>query len=214
MRLKHIPKAENIIQESPICIDDPISYKGHWNESFSNNNPINIEIGMGKGKFLVGMANKYPDINFIGIEKYSSVLYKAVNKIDNEKNIRLICNDATLLSEFFEKNEVSKIYLNFSDPWPKARHEKRRLTSGRFLDNYEKIIINGGLLEFKTDNVDLFDYSCESISDKKGWSILNKTYDLWNDPVLSENNITTEYEEKFAAKGQKICKLIAAYEEQ
>lgn len=212
MRLKHVPEAESIIQASPLCIKEPTANKGQWNMSFSNNRPINIEIGMGKGKFLIGMADEHPDINFIGIEKYSSVLYKAVGKITDEENIRFICNDASLIADFFEKNEVEKIYLNFSDPWPKARHEKRRLTSHRFLDVYEKVLQAGGKLEFKTDNVDLFDYSYESIIAKEGWKVIAKTHDLWNDSELFPGNITTEYEEKFAAKGQKICKLIAVFE--
>lgn len=168
---------------------------------------------MGKGRFLLNMAKQYPNVNFIGIERYSSVLLRALEKYDTEEfqeltNIRFVCMDAKELSEVFAKGEVERIYLNFSDPWPKARHAKRRLTSTEFFARYDKILAEDGTVEFKTDNTELFNFSLEQIREY-GWTVLSYTYDLHHHEEMNKGNIMTEYEEKFSAKGNPINKLIA-----
>lgn len=183
--------------------------KGHWNEVFGNTNPVRIEIGMGKGAFIMEQARHNPDMNFVGIEKYSSVLLRALQKQDEEQlpNIRFIRMDAEYINDVFAEGEVDRIYLNFSDPWPKAKTAKRRLTSHQYLDRYDKILKVDGIVEFKTDNVDLFDFSLEEIENSK-WNLIAMTRDLHADAEMNEGNIMTEYETKFSALGQKICKLI------
>ena len=169
---------------------------------------------MGKGQFLLTLAKENPSINYIGIERYSSVLLRALERFDNDEeykdvnNIRFICMDATNLPEVFAVGEIDKIYLNFSDPWPKARHAKRRLTSKQFFERYDKILAFDGVVEFKTDNRELFDFSLEQV-ELAGWVLLAKTYDLHNDQTLSRGNVMTEYEEKFSGQGHPIHKLIA-----
>ena len=167
---------------------------------------------MGKGKFITEMAMNNPDINYIGIEKYSSVLIRAVEKrreleIDNLFFIRM---DAVEIEDAFEKGEIDRIYLNFSDPWPKDRHAKRRLTSRQFFERYDKILKDDGIIEFKTDNKDLFDFSLEEVKETK-FKVINYTYDLHGDTdaEIYRGNVTTEYEDKFVEKGNKICKLVA-----
>lgn len=216
MRLRHIKNADKIVASHPLTITSPKENKGKWSSIFSNNNPIFIEIGMGKGKFIIENALKYPNINFIGIERYSSVLLRALQKIDylfeNKNiptNIFFICMDALDILYVFSLGEISKIYLNFSDPWPKDRHSDRRLTSNKFLNLYSLILENGSLIEFKTDNKILFDFSVDTFSSSSNFSIKNLTYDLHNDVNLSYNNIMTEYEEKFSSMGNPIYKLIA-----
>lgn len=210
MRLRNIPGSEEVLANSNYIVNNPKNCKGKWKEIFRNENPIQIEIGMGKGKFIVENALKFPDINFIGIEKYSSVMLRAVQKLDNVeeiKNLRLICIDAKELEEVFDNQEVNKIFLNFSDPWPKDRHAKRRLTSKEFLNLYTKILINNGVLEFKTDNKILFEFSVEEYKESK-W-ILNAISDnLHQDEDMNKDNIMTEYEQKFSEKGNPIYKLI------
>ncbi len=216
MRLRHIKGCEEYISKAKDCLntEDAIRYRGAWNTLFGNTNPIQIEIGMGKGQFIRTMADKYKDINFIGIERYESVLMKALQRkyqieaLEGKyKNLYFACFDALLLGEVFDRGEVDKIYLNFSDPWPKARHKNRRLTSERFLGIYNKILKPTGVIEFKTDNIELFDYSLESITEA-GWKILYSTRDLHSE-TDARDNIMSEYEEKFSAKGQAICKLVA-----
>lgn len=209
MRLRNIPRAKEVIESSPAVINDPQLYRGRWKELFGNENPIRAEIGMGKGKFLVEMARTHPDINYIGIEKYTSVLLRAVEKLPEEAlaNLYLICMSADDLAEIFDSGELDRIYLNFSDPWPKDRHHKRRLTSREYLARYENVLKRDGLVEFKTDNVGLFDFSLEEIP-AAGWELVAQTRDLHHDP-MGEGNIMTEYEEKFSAQGNPICKLIA-----
>ena len=214
MRLRNIPGADEVVANSSFCIQNPNEHKGHWSSVFENDNPIHIEIGMGKGKFLLTLAKENPNINYIGIERYSSVLLRALEQFDNNEeyqnltNVRFICMDAQNLPEVFAVGEVGKIYLNFSDPWPKARHAKRRLTSHQYFERYEKILAFDGVVEFKTDNRDLFDFSLEEV-EIAGWVLLAKTYDLHNDPMLNRGNIMTEYEEKFSSMGNPIHKLIA-----
>ena len=211
MRLRNIPGADEVIANSPICIQNPTEYRGKWQQLFGNTNPIHIEIGMGKGRFLMVLAALNPEINYMGIERYTSVLLRAVQKMDESQlpNVRFLCIDAATLPEVFAKDEVNRIYLNFSDPWPKDRHARRRLTSNDFLQRYDQILAQDGRIEFKTDNRGLFDFSVEEIENSPIWKLQVKTYDLHDDPMLNFGNIMTEYEEKFSSKGNPICKLIA-----
>ena len=212
MRLRNIPGADEYIANCEYVINDPTDYIGLWNkEIFSNSNSLHIEIGMGKGQFITQMAANNPDINYLGIERYSSVLLRAATKFEKEPldNLRFLCVDARKLTDIFDKNEIDRIYLNFSDPWPKDRHAKRRLTSPIFLELYSEIIREDGLLEFKTDNTNLFDYSIMTINESSLWEMCNYTYDLHNEPSMNEGNIMTEYEEKFVGQGNPIHKLIA-----
>ena len=164
---------------------------------------------MGKGAFITAMAAAHQEINYIGIEKYSSVLVRAIEKQEELQlpNLQLVRMDAEDVTRVFAPDEISRIYLNFSDPWPKDRHAKRRLTSVQFLRRYEQILKGGGVVEFKTDNMDLFDFSLAS-AEEAGWQIAAVTRDLHADPVMSEGNIMTEYEEKFSAKGNPIGKMV------
>ena len=213
MRLRHIKGAEEEIAESPYVVQDPQSLKGKWHEFFGNDNPIRIEVGMGKGKFIMELAQMNPDINYVGIERYSSVLLRGLQKRAELElsNIYFMRIDALELAEVFAEDEVERIYLNFSDPWPKDRHAKRRLTSHEFLARYEKILKKDGTLEFKTDNKDLFDFSLEEMKNAEGWELTAFTYDLHHDVVLSEGNVMTEYEEKFSSIGNPICKMEARF---
>ena len=214
MRLKNVPKAPQILRESPYFIEEPLGNKGHWNRVFGNENPIFVEVGSGKGQFIVESARQNKDANFIGIEMYESVLYKAATKLealgeDAPKNIRLVCVDARRLGEIFEKGEVGEVYANFSDPWPRRRHAKRRLTSCGFLELYKRVLAPKGRLVFKTDNEELFEYSLKTIEYAEGWELIQKTYDLHADEELMGDNIITEYEAKFSAMGKPIYKLWA-----
>ena len=210
MRLRNIPGADEAIADSPHCIQEPMAEKGRWHLIFGNENPIHIEIGMGKGQFIMQLAKEHPDINYIGIERYSSVLLRALQKMEIEPlpNIRFLCMDASMITEVFDKEEVAKIYLNFSDPWPKERHAKRRLTSRQFFERYDKILARNGVVEFKTDNDDLFAFSMEEVAEA-GWTLDAHTFELHHDPVLNEGNVMTEYEEKFSSLGHPIHRLIA-----
>ncbi|MCQ2519392.1 MAG: tRNA (guanosine(46)-N7)-methyltransferase TrmB [Lachnospiraceae bacterium] len=211
MRLRNITGSEEVIAASPYVIKEPQSMQGKWNEVFEKNQPLHIEIGMGKGRFMMDMAKAHPDVNYIGIERYSSVLLRAIQKMDalEEKpsNVKFICMDAKNITEVFGKEEVDRIYLNFSDPWPKDRHAKRRLPSREFLKRYDVILKKEGTLEFKTDNRGLFDFAVEEL-EPAGWKAKAVTYDLHNDEELSKGNIMTEYEEKFSSIGNPICKYI------
>ena len=210
MRLRNIPGADEVIANSPICIQNPLEYRGNWKSLFGNSNPIHIEIGMGKGRFLMDLATLNPEINYIGIERYTSVLLRAVQKMDELQlpNVRFLCIDAATLPEIFAPEEVNRIYLNFSDPWPKDRHAKRRLTSKEFFARYDKILVQDGRVEFKTDNLPLFEFSLEQIP-MTNFKVVEHTFDLHNNPKMNEGNIMTEYEEKFSSKGNKINKLVA-----
>lgn len=209
MRLKNVPGAREAIEESRFVIHEPEAQKGHWQEAFDRVAPIHIEIGMGKGKFLHEMAMRHPEINYIGIEKYSSVLLRGVQKLEEEElpNLLLIRMDAEDITAVFGKDEVDRIYLNFSDPWPKDRHAKRRLPSRQFLARYDTFLKKEGVLEFKTDNRDLFDFALEE-APEAGWHVDACTFDLHHDAVMNENNVMTEYEERFSSAGNPICKMI------
>ena len=210
MRLRNVPGAREVMVENQYVFTEPEGMKGTWSEVFNNDNPVRIEIGMGKGRFVSTLAQLNPDINYVGIEKYSSVLLRAVEKQDelNLPNLRFIRMDAEAITEVFDRGEVDRIYLNFSDPWPKDRHAKRRLTSRQFFERYNIILKKDGQVEFKTDNRPLFDFSVEEVKEA-GWQLRAVTYDLHNDAKLGEGNVMTEYEERFSAAGNPICKLIA-----
>ena len=211
MRLRNIPGSKEVIAESEYVIHEPETVKGKWRRLFGNEKPLFIEIGMGKGRFIMDMAKTYPDINFVGIERYSSVLLRALQKMDEieekPENIRFICMDAKDITDVFDKGEADRIYLNFSDPWPKDRHAKRRLPSREFLKRFDVILSKDGTIEFKTDNKELFDFAVSEL-EPAGWKADVITYDLHADKELSKDNIMTEYEEKFSSIGNPICKYI------
>ena len=214
MRLRNVKGSQEKILENPYTIQtdgtDGADYQGLWaKEHFHNDHPIHIEVGMGKGKFILEMAKQNPMINYIGIEKYSSVLVRALEKREEllTGNLLFLRMDAEDIDQYFAPEEVAKIYLNFSDPWPKDRHAKRRLTSRQFLERYEHILVKGGLLQFKTDNRPLFDFSLEQI-EQAGWSLEECSFDLHeNGPA--PDNVMTEYEEKFYLQGNPICRMVA-----
>ena len=209
MRLRNVPGARENIAKHELTINEPEKNKGKWNGEFGNDNPVQLEIGMGKGLFLTTLAQENPNINYIGIEKYSSVLIRALEKCEDLEldNIRFIRMEAEYIEDAFAEGEIDKIYLNFSDPWPKDRHAKRRLTSVQFLKRYDTILKKEGVVEFKTDNDDLFEFSVEQVPEA-GWEIVAKTWDLHNDEELVKGNVMTEYETKFSKIGHPIHKYI------
>ena len=218
MRLRNIPRAEGVLAASPEVLKNPEQFCGAFRQTvFQNTDPLHIEIGMGKGQFLLTLALQNPSVNYIGIERYSSVLLRPVEKLASMQaageavpsNLRFICMDAADISQVFAPGEVDRIYLNFSDPWPKARHARRRLTSLEYLARYDEILSPNGQVEFKTDNRALFDFSLEQIEASPVWTLAARTFDLHHDPLLNQGNIMTEYEEKFSSMDHPICKLIA-----
>lgn len=214
MRLRNVRGSQERILENPYTIQtdgtNGEDYKGLWHSNiFQNDHPIHIEIGMGKGQFITQLAKSNPSINYIGIEKYSSVLVRALDKREEleTNNLIFLRMDAEDIDAYFAPDEVSKIYLNFSDPWPKDRHAKRRLTSTNFLARYDKILCSNGLLQFKTDNRPLFDFSLEQLTEA-GWITDEVSFDLHkNGPA--PDNIMTEYEEKYYKLGNPICRFVA-----
>ncbi len=212
MRLRNVTGSREMIAENEYVVHDETTMKGKWQEFFGNDNPIHAEIGMGKGTFIMEMAMLHPEINYIGIEKYSSVLIRAIEKRKEHpelNNLFFIRMDAEYITDVFAEDEISYIYLNFSDPWPKDRHAKRRLTSVQFLARYHTILKNEGGIQFKTDNVSLFDFSVESAKEA-GWPIIAITRDLHASEYV-EGNIMTEYEKKFSGLGNKICMMRLTY---
>lgn len=209
MRLRNVAGSREVISTSRFVIQSPKAQKNKWRELFGNFHPLHIEIGMGKGRFIMDMARLHPEINYIGIEKYSSVLIRGIQKMETEElpNLYFIRMDAEEITEVFGQGEVEKIYLNFSDPWPKDRHAKRRLPSYEFLSRYNEILSKEGNLEFKTDNKELFTFALEQL-EPAGWHLDKVTYDLHNDEVMMEGNVMTEYEEKFSSKGNPIYKYV------
>ena len=211
MRLRNITGSREVIAESPYVVPEDTleSCPGTWHEIFGNDHPIHIEIGMGKGRFLHTLAKSNPQINYVGIEKYSSVLLRAIQKMEEDElpNLKFIRMDAEDIDKVFGKGEVDRIYLNFSDPWPKDRHAKRRLTSTHFFEHYDHILAPDGRVMFKTDNRPLFDFSLEQVPEA-GWTLENYTYDLHHSEY-NEGNIMTEYEAKFSALGTPINRLVA-----
>ncbi len=266
MRLRNIPEAKEIVANSPFVLKDAEALRGKW-QAFTGGRPLYVEIGTGKGRFLMELAAREPERYFLGVERYESVLMRAVEKMEGKlpqdpasvleraevkesqrngaelpemtgipeeaelskaehlleeadlteekfeppENLRFLCMDARDLPAVFAPGEVAKIFLNFSDPWPKVRHAKRRLTSRNFLAVYEEFLANGGILEFKTDNRDLFEFSVEEFDAAEHWTLTAVTRDLHADSVLGADNVMTEYERKFSALGNKICKLVAVY---
>lgn len=236
MRIRHIPGAEESVAAHPLVVSDPAKFRGSWKkEVFGNDHPLYLEIGTGMGTFIRESAVANPDINYVGLEMNSTVLLKAIRRYEKKveeaeggkapdveavspesaeengvyvmHNLRFIASDARLLEEYFAPGEVDRIYLNFSDPWPKKKNANKRLTSPMFLSRYEKVLAKGAHIEFKTDNRGLFDYSVETAK-AEGWTFHTLTYDLHHDPVLCEGNIMTEYEAKFSAKGNLIGKMV------
>ncbi|MBS6396417.1 MAG: tRNA (guanosine(46)-N7)-methyltransferase TrmB [Clostridiales bacterium] len=217
MRLRNIRGSREVIAESGYVVHEEETRAGSWHEIFGNDHPIHIEVGMGKGKFMMALAKANPGINYVGIEKYSSVLIRALEKMEQEEqpleNLCFIRMDAENITKVFAKDEVERIYLNFSDPWPKDRHAKRRLTSREFFARYDQILRPDGRVEFKTDNRLLFDFSVESVKEA-GWNLDIVTYDLHHDTELVKGNVMTEYEERFSAMGNPIHKLAASRRKQ
>ena len=212
MRLRNIPGSREAIAASGFVVHEDVmkEKKGCWNTVFGNEKPIFIEVGMGKGRFITELAIRCPQNNYVGLEKYSSVLLRALEKreqMEEVDNLYFLRMDAEELPEVFGENEVSGIYLNFSDPWPKDRHAKRRLPSKEFLARYDKILKPEGKVEFKTDNRGLFDFALEQVKEA-GWDLEACTFDLHHDETMMEGNIMTEYEERFSAQGNPICKMI------
>lgn len=201
MRLRNVKNKERILKDSKILVNNPTAYRGNWASAFGNNHPICIEIGMGKGKFIVEMARRYPNLNFIGIEKYDSVIVRALEKVDYLPNLRMIRMNALEIDLCFQK-EIDQIYLNFSDPWPKKRHHDRRLTSRVFLEKYDTIFKNEPCIIQKTDNRDLFEYSLVSLSNY-GYIFQDLSLNLYSREDLSWN-VSTEYEERFHSYGASI----------
>ena len=207
MRLKYKPWAKDKLDAHPqYVVRNPEEYKGRWNELFGNNNPIHIEVGSGKGRFIAGMAKANPDINYIAIEAYESVVVYALDRFIEEElpNVKILAVNAVDLRDYFEKGEVGQVYLNFSDPWPKKRHEKRRLTYKTFLNTYEDVLTENGEIHFKTDNRGLFQYSLVSMSQ---YGMILKDVNLHLHQTADESNVMTEYEEKFSKKGSRIYRV-------
>ena len=212
MRLRNIPGARETIAASEYVVHEDVmrEKKGKWDTVFEKAQPLYLAVGMGKGPFITELAGRDPENNYVGIEKYSSVLLRALEKrelLPELTNLRYLRMYAEDLPEVFGEGEVSGIYLNFSDPWPKDRHAKRRLPSRQFLARYDVILKKEGTLEFKTDNRPLFDFAIEEL-EPAGWKAQVITYDLHNDAALMEGNVMTEYEEKFSSVGNPICKYI------
>ena len=209
MRLRNIKGSRENIQASKYVVQEYREQKGKWRELFGNYHPIHIEIGMGKGRFLMDMATLHPEINYVGIEKYSSVLLRGIQKQEELQlpNVMFIRMEAEYITEVFAKDEVDRIYLNFSDPWPKDRHAKRRLESREFLKRYNEILVPEGVVEFKTDNMDLFEFALEEV-EPAGWKLRQWTKDLHHDPKMNAGNVMTEYEERFSSVGNPICKYV------
>lgn len=209
MRLRNIKGAREMMVESEYTVNEPAANKGCWKSFFGNENPVRLEIGTGKGSFIMTLAQNHPEINYIGIEKYSSVLLRALEKqrLCQLPNVIFIRTEAENIEDIFEAGEIDRIYLNFSDPWPKERHAKRRLTSRQFLARYDVILQKEGTVEFKTDNRALFDFSVEEAREA-GWQLDKLTYDLHNSE-MNEGNVMTEYEIKFSEMGTPINKFIA-----
>ena len=213
MRVRNRPGAAEMLAAHPnFVISDPTLWKGKWNELFENDHPIHIEIGMGKGQFITGMAKAHPEINYIGVEMQVSVVSIALDKLIEQPlpNLKLLHVDGSALTEYFADSEVDQIYPNFSDPWPKKRHEKRRLTYKTFLAVDEQILRPNGEIHFKTDNQGLFEYSLASFS-QYGMILKQVWLDLHQSQF--EGNIMTEYEEKFSSKGQRIYRVEAQFQD-
>ncbi|MCS4485315.1 tRNA (guanosine(46)-N7)-methyltransferase TrmB [Staphylococcus americanisciuri] len=210
MRMRHKPWAEDYLREHPEIVDIDCEHAKAVSQWFNNDRPIHIEVGSGMGQFITTLAERNPDINYIAIERDKNVMIRVLDKVRDKglTNIKLLCNDAVLLTDYFETHEVARIYLNFSDPWPKTRHAKRRLTYHTFLAIYQQILHQDGEIHFKTDNRGLFAYSIESMS-QYGMYFTKMNLNLHEEDA--EDNIETEYERKFAEKGSRIYRMEAKF---
>lgn len=210
MRLRKKPWVAERIQEFPhILVNKPSLYKGRWHRFFENDNPLHAELGTGKGRFITTLAQHNPAINYIGMEYMQDVIYYAARKADDKelKNIALLCFDVNHILDIFHCGEISRLYINFCDPWPKKRHAKRRLTHHGFLSRYAQILAPGGEIHFKTDNEQLFAYSLNEFAAERQFQLKNITFDLHNSEF--SGNVMTEYEEKFSSRGMKIFRCEA-----
>lgn len=210
MRLRNIPGAESALREYPTFVDNPVSYKGRWKDRFGNDNPIHIEIGCGKGRFINTLAERHPDVNFIAVELKAEVVLRAVQRTEYREipNLAFVQFDASKLTELFADHEVSRLYLNFSDPWPKTRHAKRRLTYASFLQTYRQVLKEDGEIHLKTDNEPLFEFSLNQFAGER-FQMCNITFDL-HQSKLAADNVMTEYEERFSSRGQRIYRVEAS----
>lgn len=211
MRLRNIPGAEEALREYPTFVDNPAGMKGRWKERFGNDHPIHIEIGCGKGRFINTLAERHPDINFIAIELKAEVVLRAAQRTEKREipNLAFVQYNAALLPDLFGAEEVSRIYLNFSDPWPKTRHAKRRLTYASFLNTYKQVLKKNGEIHLKTDNEKLFEFTLNQFSNER-FQLRNITFDL-HQSALAEENVMTEYEERFSSRGQRIYRTEAIF---
>ncbi|WP_289139768.1 tRNA (guanosine(46)-N7)-methyltransferase TrmB [uncultured Brevibacillus sp.] len=210
MRLRNIPGAESALREYPTFVDNPVNYKGRWKDRFGNDNPIHIEIGCGKGRFINTLAERHPDVNFIAVELKAEVVLRAVQRTEYREipNLAFVQFDASKLTELFADHEVSRLYLNFSDPWPKTRHAKRRLTYASFLQTYRQVLKEDGEIHLKTDNEPLFEFSLNQFAGER-FQMRNITFDL-HQSKLAADNVMTEYEERFSSRGQRIYRVEAS----
>lgn len=211
MRLRNIPGAEGALRQYPVFVEEPTVYRGCWHNRFGNSGPIHLEIGCGKGRFITTLAEQNPDINYIAVELKAEVLYRAAQRTEqrNIPNLALVQFNAALLPELFASGEVDRIYLNFSDPWPKKRHAKRRLTHSQFLSLYKQVLKPGGEIHFKTDNEKLFEFSLNQFAESD-FRLRNITFDLHQSPFAADN-VMTEYEQRFSSRGQRIYRLEAIW---
>ncbi|UFJ39358.1 tRNA (guanosine(46)-N7)-methyltransferase TrmB [Brevibacillus humidisoli] len=211
MRLRNIPGAEEALRQYPVFVEDPTAYRGRWQERFGNDHPLHLEIGCGKGRFITTLAEQHPEINFIALEVKAEVIYRTAQRTEKRPipNLALVQYNATLLPDLFAEQELDRIYLNFSDPWPKRRHHKRRLTYAGFLRMYKQVLKPHGEIHLKTDNEKLFEYSLNQFSEER-FQLRHITFDLHQSP-FAEQNVMTEYEERFASRGQRIYRTEAVY---
>jgi len=211
MRLRNIPGVEEMLLQFPTFVEDPEAYRGRWHERFHNTHPIHVEIGCGKGRFITTLAARHPELNFIAVELKAEVIYRAAQRTEQQEipNLCFVQYDAAKLAELFGGQEIERIYLNFSDPWPKARHYKRRLTYKQFLDVYKQVLKPGGEIHLKTDNEKLFEFSLNQFANE-GFRLRNITLDLHQSP-FAEENIMTEYEQRFSERGQRIYRTEAIW---
>lgn len=209
MRLRNIPGVEERLLQYPTFVQDPTLFKGRWHERFHNNNPIHLEIGCGKGRFITTLAERHPEINFIALEKQAEVIYRTAQRTEYRDipNLVLTQYDATLLPNIFADGELDRLYLNFSDPWPKKRHYKRRLMYRSFLQMYKQVLTPNGEIHIKTDNESLFEFSLNELSHEH-FQLRHITFDL-HQSDLAEQNVMTEYEQRFAGRGQRIYRTEA-----
>ncbi|QRG66267.1 tRNA (guanosine(46)-N7)-methyltransferase TrmB [Brevibacillus choshinensis] len=210
MRLRNIPGAESALREYPTFVDNPVSFKGRWREKFGNDNPIHVEIGCGKGRFINTLAERHPDVNFIAVELKAEVVLRAVQRTEYREipNLAFVQFNAAVLTDLFADHEISRLYLNFSDPWPKSRHAKRRLTYSSFLNTYRQVLKSDGEIHMKTDNEKLFEFSLNQFASER-FQMHNITFDL-HQSKLAADNVMTEYEERFSSRGQRIYRVEAS----